>query len=67
MVQEDDSILCFYCATAIQNRIPVTGQPILLNWVQQKAIAKFNKHAYMDSGSLRHAPPCSSYGSNMIS
>ena len=25
MVQEDDSILCFYCATAVQNRIPVTG------------------------------------------
>ena len=43
MVHEDDSVLYFYCATAVQNRMLVTGQPVLLNWVQQKVIAKFNK------------------------
>ena len=45
MVQEDDGVLSFYCATVVQNRMPVTEQPVLLNWVQQKAISKFNKHA----------------------
>ena len=24
-IQEDDSVLCFYFATAVQNRMPVTG------------------------------------------
>ena len=57
-IQEDDSVLCFYCATAVQNRMPVTGYIDSLfsttgfnNW--QKTIAKFNKHA--QSASHRHA------------
>ena len=32
---------CFYCATAAQKH----GSQVLLNWIQHKASAKFNKHA----------------------
>ena len=57
-IQEDDGVLCFYCAPAIQNRMPVMGYIDSMfsitgfsNW--QKAISKFNKHA--QSANHRHA------------
>ena len=47
--QEEDSVLCFYCATAVQQKIPLTGyadktfaQTGFNNW--QKALHKFRKH-----------------------
>lgn len=45
----EDSVLCFYCGTAVQHKMPMTGQfdPTFTevgfnNW--QKALEKFNKH-----------------------
>ena len=48
-LQEEDSVLCFYCATTIQRKIPLTGytdktftETGFNNW--QKALHKFSKH-----------------------
>lgn len=48
-LQKEDSVLCFYCVTAIQRKLPVTGycdktftETGFNNW--QKACSKFSKH-----------------------
>ena len=48
-LQEEDSVLCFYCATAVQRKTPLTGYTDKTfietgsnNW--QKALRKFKKH-----------------------
>ena len=50
-LQEEDSVLCFYCATAVQRKTPLTGyidktftETGFNNW--QKALSKFKKHEH---------------------
>ena len=57
-LQEEDSVLCFYCATAVQQKMPMTGHTDqtfteigFSNW--QKALQKFSKHEQCTSH--RHA------------
>ena len=48
-LQEEDAVLCFFCATAVQHKMPLTGyvdnvfsKSGFSNW--QKALEKFRKH-----------------------
>ena len=58
-LQEEDSVLCFYCASAVQQKMPIAGhtenKPLQksasITW--QKALQKFSKHER--SACHRHA------------
>jgi hypothetical protein len=57
-LQEEDSVLCFYCASAVQQKMPIAGHTEQAftevgfnNW--QKALQKFSKHER--SACHRHA------------